>query len=123
MAGARTLSSDPQWRYVNVRRLLIMLERAVDAATQWLVFEPNDPTLWRDLDRILRVYLDQLWQRGMLDGATAEDAYSVVCDATTNPPAETDAGRMVAVIGVQPPWPAEFVVVRIGKTEGGVAVL
>jgi phage tail sheath protein FI len=123
VAGARTLSSDPQWRYVNVRRLFLMIERAVDAATQWLVFEPNDPALWRDLDRILRVYLGQLWQRGMLEGATADEAYSVVCDATSNPPAETDAGRMVAVIGIQPPWPAEFVVARIGKTEGGVAVL
>ena len=123
VAGARTLSSDTQWRYVNVRRLLLMIERAVDAATQWLVFEPNDPAQWRDLDRILRVYLDGLWQHGMLDGATAAEAYDVVCDATSNPAVDTDAGRLTAVIGVQPPWPAEFVVVRIGKTEGGISVL
>jgi uncharacterized protein len=123
VAGARTLSSDSQWRYVNVRRLLIMLERAIDAQTQWLVFEPSDPALWRAIERVVRSFLDRMWQAGMLEGATAADAYYATCDATTNPSAEIEAGRLITMIGVQPPWPAEFVVVRIGKTESGIEVL
>jgi hypothetical protein len=122
VAGARTLSSDSLWRYVNVRRLLIMIERAIEAETQWLVFEPNNPELWRDVDRVVRGFLNRLWQRGMLEGATAEQAYSVVCDQTSNPANETEAGRLITIMGVQPPWPAEFVVVRIGKTEAGLQI-
>jgi phage tail sheath protein FI len=123
VAGARTLSSESEWRYVNVRRLMLMIERSLEAGTQWLVFEPNNPALWRDFERVLRGFLDDLWRRGMLDGATAAQAYSVACDISTNPPAETGAGRLIAVIGVQPPWPAEFVVARIGKTENGIQVM
>jgi len=123
VAGARTLSSDTEWRYVNVRRLLIMLERAIDAQTQWLVFEPNDPALWRAVERVVRSFLDRIWQAGMLEGATAAEAYYATCDATTNPSAEIEDGRMITLIGVQPPWPAEFVVVRIGKTESGIEIL
>jgi len=122
VAGARTLSNDLNWRYVNVRRLMIMIEEAIDEATQWTVFEPNNQDLWRDIDRVARSFLDGLWRRGMLDGATAADAYDVRCDETTNPPEETNAGRVTCLIGVQPPWPAEFVVVRIGKTEGGTEI-
>jgi hypothetical protein len=122
VAGARTLSPELEWRYVNVRRLMTMIEEAIDEATQWTVFEPNNPDLWRDLDRVARNFLDRLWRRGMLDGATAEEAYFVRCDETTNPPEETDAGRVICLIGVQPPWPAEFVVVRIGKTQSGTEI-
>ena len=118
VAGARTLSSEIEWRYVNVRRLMTMIEEAIDEATQWTVFEPNNRALWRDIDRVARSFLDTIWRRGMLDGATAEEAYFVRCDETTNPPEETEAGRAICLIGVQPPWPAEFVVVRIGKTQG-----
>jgi phage tail sheath protein FI len=121
VVGARTLSDDPLWRYINVRRLLIMIERAIDTQTQWIVFEPNNPTLWSIVDRAIRSFLDRLWRRGMLDGARAEDAYVVQCDAATNPPEETEIGRTVCQIGVQPPWPAEFVIVRIGKTDGGTS--
>lgn len=121
--GARTMSRDPLWRFVNVRRLLLMIEEAIDEQTQWAVFEPNNIDLWRDMDRAARTFLEGLWQRGMLDGATAEEAFSVTCDTTTNPPEETDLGRMTCLIGVQPPYPAEFVIVRIGKTEFGTAFL
>ena len=72
---------------------------------------------------MVRNFLDGLWQRGMLDGATAADAYSVTCDESTNPPEEIEAGRLICRIGVQPPWPAEYVVVRIGKTEAGVQII
>ena len=122
VAGARTLSSDIEWRYVNVRRLMTMIEEAIDESTQWTVFEPNNRDLWRDIDRVVRGFLDALWRRGMLDGATAEEAYFVRCDETTNPPEETDAGRVICLVGVQPPWPAEFVVVRIGKTQGATEI-
>jgi hypothetical protein len=123
VAGARTLSRDTDWLYVNVRRLLIMIEEAIDEATQWTVFEPNNPDLWREIDREVRSFLNTLWRRGMLDGATAEDAYFVRCDETTNPPEEVENGRVTCLVGVQPPWPAEFVVVRIGKTQGATEIV
>jgi phage tail sheath protein FI len=128
IAGARTLArvsqdatlgSDPALRYVNVRRLLIMIEEAFDERMQQAVFEPHNVRLQRDLDRIARSYLDSLWYRGMLDGATRDDAYSVVCDETVNTPQTADLGQFICLIGIQPPWPAEFVIVRIGRTEAG----
>jgi hypothetical protein len=123
VAGARTLSSDAEWLYVNVRRLLIMIEETIDEQTQWTVFEPNNPDTWRAIDRVTRSFLDGLWRRGMLDGATAAEAYSVRCDETTNPPEEVEQGRTICEVGVLPPWPAEFVVVRIGKSQGGTEIL
>jgi hypothetical protein len=122
VAGARTLSSDALWRYVNVRRLLMMIEESVEEQLQWVVFENNNTDLWRELSRLVRSFLDGLWRQGMLDGITAEQAYTVTCDETTNPPAETDQGRLICQIGVLPPWPAEFVIVRIGKTEYGTQI-
>jgi hypothetical protein len=126
VAGARTLSDpadDPSWRFVNVRRLVLMIERWIDTNSQWIPFEPNNQALWVETDRVVRRFLDSLWRQGMLDGARAEQAYYVRCDGTTNPDAETAAGRMICEVGLQPPWPAEFVVVRIGRTEGGTQVL
>jgi phage tail sheath protein FI len=118
IAGARTVSSQREWLYVNVRRLVTMIEEAIDASVPWAVFEPNDTSLWLEIDRVVRAFLDNIWQRGMLDGATAEEAYFVRCDETTNPPEERDQGRLWCLVGLQPPWPAEFVVVRIGNTTG-----
>ncbi|MBI3785380.1 MAG: phage tail sheath family protein [Deltaproteobacteria bacterium] len=124
VVGARTLAApdDSQWKYVSVRRLLTMVEESIDESTQWVVFEPNNPESWREVDRVIRSFLDDLWRRGMLDGATAEAAYSVRCDQTTNPPEAIENGRMTCEVGVQPPWPAEFVVVRIGRTASGTQV-
>jgi phage tail sheath protein FI len=121
--GARTLSSDSEWRYVNVRRLLIMIEEAIDVRSQWMVFEPNNPAMWADVERVVGSFLNDLWQRGMLDGATPDEAYYAICDETTNPPEERDRGRLICKIGVRPPWPAEFVIVRVGMTEGGTEIL
>ncbi len=118
--GARTLSQESQWLYVNVRRLVSMIEATLDRDTQWMVFEPNSRELWREMDRVVRSFLDQLWRRGMLDGASAEDAYSVQCDEAANPPQDTEDGRLTCLLGVLPPWPAEFVVVRIGQTRNEV---
>lgn len=118
--GARTLSGDPMWRYINVRRLMCMIEVAIYSSTQWTVFEPNDTLLQRELDRVIRSFLESLFRRGMLDGATSSDAYTVQCDDSLNPPDEVDRGKILCMIGVQPPLPAEFVVVLIGKTQNGI---
>lgn len=126
VAGARTLAAPGDHsapRYVNVRRLLLMIEEAIAEQIQWVNFEPNSETLWAEVDRVARGFLDGLWRDGMLDGATAEEAYSVRCDAATNPPEEREAGRVTCLIGVRLPWPAEYVIVRIGRTDGGTTVL
>jgi uncharacterized protein len=120
--GARTLDPDIRWRYVNVRRLFAMIEEALDEQMQWVTFEPNNPRLWRDIDRAVRGFLERLYELGMLDGATPEDAYRVRCDESTNPAWSADEGRVACVIGIQPPYPAEFVVVRIGVTRSGIQI-
>jgi phage tail sheath protein FI len=120
--GARTLDSDSPWRYVSVRRLFAMIEEALDEQLQWLTFEPNNPRLWREIDRVVRGFLERLFRAGMLDGATSEDAYFVRCDASTNPESEADAGRALCELGLRPAWPAEFVVVRIGVTRSGIQI-
>jgi phage tail sheath protein FI len=120
VAGARTTSDTDALRFVNVRRLLIAIERSIRINLQWIVFEPSNPILWLQVDRVIRAFLESLWQRGFLDGEAREQAYSVRCDETTNPRFETDSGRLTCEIGLLPPWPAEFVVFRIGITEGEV---
>jgi phage tail sheath protein FI len=121
--GARTLSSYPEWRYINVRRLICMLEKAIDQGSQDTVFEPNGVALRREMDRVVRSYLETLFRQGMLDGANSDEAYFVKCNNANNPLEEEDAGRLICEIGVQPPYPAEFVVVVIGKTQDAVEVL
>jgi phage tail sheath protein FI len=123
VSGARTLSSDGSLRYLNVRRLLLMIEQSIEEGTQDLVFETNTPDLWRKIERRVRAFLDALWRHGGLDGATADDAYSVRCDHETNPPQEIESGRVICEIGVLPPWPAEFIVVRIGFTQSGLQIV
>ena len=117
--GARTISSDPAWRYVNVRRLFNMVEQSVEHGTQWVVFEPNDERLWKRVTRDLTAFLLRLWRQGALVGATAEEAFYVKCDAETNPPEVIDAGQMVCEIGLCPVKPAEFVIFRIGQMPSG----
>jgi phage tail sheath protein FI len=120
--GARTLDPDVRWRYVNVRRLFSMIEESLEEEMQWVTFEPNNPRLWRDIDRSVRGFLERLYRAGMLDGATSEQAYLVRCDASTNPPSDTDVGKVQCVVGIQPPYPAEFVIVRIGVTRSGIEI-
>ena len=111
--GARTISADPEWKYVNVRRLFIFLEQSIERGTQWVVFEPNDPTLWKNIKRNITAFLRIQWMEGKLVGDTQEQAFYVKCDAETNPPEVVDAGQVVTEIGVAPSKPAEFVVFRI----------
>jgi phage tail sheath protein FI len=116
--GARTVSRDPAWRYVGVRRLFLTLHRWVEANMAWTAFEPNTPRLWVRLRRELSVHLYELWQAGALAGQTAKEAFYVKCDAETNPPEARDAGLAVAEVGLAPSAPAEFVVVRITRRVG-----
>jgi phage tail sheath protein FI len=113
--GARTVSSDPDWQFLNVRRLLLMIEKALLVATQWAVFEPNDDITRAKLTLSIWSFLLALWQRGAFAGASADEAFFVKCDEATNPPAGRDLGQLVALVGVAPSKPFEFVVVRIGR--------
>ncbi|HEY0048009.1 MAG TPA: phage tail sheath C-terminal domain-containing protein [Pyrinomonadaceae bacterium] len=121
--GARTLAdSASEWRYVPVRRLFNMIEESIARGTRWVVFEPNDVTLWKSIARDIRAFLTLQWRQGALMGATAEEAFFVQCDAETNPPEEIDAGRVIAVIGIAPVKPAEFVIFRIGQSAAGTEI-
>jgi uncharacterized protein len=113
--GARTLSSDPEWLYVNVRRLFIFLEHSIDNATQWAVFEPNGEALWRNISRTVEDFLDVQWRTGALLGTTPEQAYFVRCDRSTMTQNDLDNGRLICLIGVAPVKPAEFVIFRVGQ--------
>jgi phage tail sheath protein FI len=117
--GARTVSLDPDWRYVNVRRLFIFVEESIEEATQWVVFEPNDEPLWARVRRSVGDFLTRLWMDGMLQGKTKEEAYFVRCDRTTMTQADIDTGRLIMLIGIAPVKPAEFVIFRIGQWTGG----
>lgn len=120
--GARTLSSDPSWRYINVRRLFIMVEASIERATQWVVFEPNDHRLWKRVQRTISSFLTLLWRNGALMGTSPEQAFYVKCDDETNPPEVIDAGQLVVEIGLAPVKPAEFVIFRIGQMASGGGV-
>jgi phage tail sheath protein FI len=111
--GARTISSDTQLRYVNVRRLLLFIEESIDEGTQWVVFEPNDEQLWARVRQSIRNFLLLVWRSGALEGEVEERAFFVACDRTTMTQADIDAGRLICVIGVAPVKPAEFVIFRI----------
>jgi uncharacterized protein len=116
--GARTMSSDPEWKYVNVRRLFIYLEHSIDKATQWAVFEPNNDRLWANIRRSVEDFLLIQWRNGALIGETPEKAYFVRCDRTTMTQNDLDNGRLICLIGVAPTKPAEFVIFRIGQWTG-----
>ncbi|MEN3357530.1 MAG: uncharacterized protein V7637_1512 [Mycobacteriales bacterium] len=113
--GARTLSSDPAWRYLNVRRLFNYLEESILLGTQWVVFEPNDDRLWSSVRRNITGFLTEEWRRGALFGRTAEEAFYVKCDRDNNPPESIDIGQVVCEVGVAPVKPAEFVIFRLSQ--------
>jgi uncharacterized protein len=113
--GARTMSSDPEWKYVNVRRLFIYLEHSIDRSTQWVVFEPNNEQLWSSIRQTIEDFLLVTWRSGALMGTRPEEAYFVRCDRTTMTQNDLDNGRLICLIGVAPTYPAEFVIFRIGQ--------
>ncbi len=119
--GARTLSSDPEWRYLNVRRLFNFVAESIIEGTQWAVFEPNDRQLWTRLRIASENFLTRIWRDGALFGSRPEEAFFVKCDAETNPPELVEAGQVVIEIGISPVKPAEFVVFRISQFTAGAA--
>jgi hypothetical protein len=111
--GARTVSSESAWRYVNVKRLFIYVEASIDVGTQWVVFEPNDEPLWARVRQTITDFLTTTWRSGALQGTTTKDAFFVKCDRTTMTQDDIDNGRLICVIGIAPVKPAEFVIFRI----------
>ncbi|MFY0566340.1 phage tail sheath family protein [Archangium lansingense] len=113
--GARTVSSDPEWKYVNVRRYFNFLERSIDVGTQWAVFEPNGERLWTNIRETIGSFLDNQWRSGALLGSDPKQAYFVRCDRSTMTQDDLDNGRLVCLVGVAVVKPAEFVIFRIGQ--------
>jgi uncharacterized protein len=114
--GARTLSEDTEWTYVNVRRLLMYIEESIDEGTQWVVFEPNTTALWGSVKRNITSFLTRVWRDGALFGSTAEEAFYVKVDQENNPEDVRDSGQLIIEVGVAPVKPAEFVIIRISQT-------
>jgi phage tail sheath protein FI len=112
--GGRVITSDPDWKYVNVRRLLIFIEASIDRGLQWVVFEPNAEPLWARVRRSISNFLTVVWRDGGLEGTKVEEAYFVKCDRTTMTQTDIDNGRLIVLVGVAPVKPAEFVIIRIG---------
>jgi phage tail sheath protein FI len=121
--GARTLSSDPAWRYLNVRRLFNYLEESILDGTQWVVFEPNDDALWSRITRTISAFLVNEWRKGALFGLTPDEAFYVKCDRETNPAEGIDAGQVLCEVGVAPVKPAEFVIFRLAQFSGGTSLV
>lgn len=113
--GARTLTSDPSWRYINVRRLFNMIEQSLERGTQWAVFEPNDYDLWARLRRNIGAFLKVQWRSGALFGRTPDEAFYVKCDEENNPQELRDLGQLVVEVGIRPVKPAEFLIIRISQ--------
>lgn len=111
--GARTVAADAEWKYINVRRLFLMVEESIYKGTQWVVFEPNDSTLWAKVKRNITAFLTNVWREGALFGSTPDEAFFVKVDAENNPPSVRDAGRLIIEVGIAPVKPAEFVIIRI----------
>jgi Bacteriophage tail sheath protein len=117
--GARTLSSDPAWRYLNIRRYFNYLEESILIGTQWVVFEPNDSMLWARIRRNVSAFLTNEWRAGALFGSQVGESFYVKCDEETNPPESVDLGRVICEIGVAPVKPAEFVIFRLAQDSSG----
>jgi Bacteriophage tail sheath protein len=120
--GARTVSSDPLWKYLNIRRLFLYLEESIEEGTQWVVFEPNNEKLWARVKQSVTQFLTRVWKDGALMGLTPEEGFFVKCDRTTMTQDDIDNGRLIVMIGVAPVKPAEFVIFRIAQWASGSEV-
>jgi phage tail sheath protein FI len=121
--GARTLSSDPAWTYLNVRRYFNYLEESILNGTNWVVFEPNDDALWAKIRRTISAFLAMEWRKGALFGLSPDEAFFVQCDRETNPAEAIDLGQVLCVVGVAPVKPAEFVIFRLSQFSGGTSLV
>jgi phage tail sheath protein FI len=113
--GARTLSADQDWRYINVRRLMNYLEQSIFEGTSWAAAEPREPDLWAAIQQSVSTFLTGEWRKGALFGTTPDQRFYVKCDADTNPPDVSAAGEVVIEIGVSPVKPGEFLIFRISQ--------
>lgn len=113
--GARTISSDQEWKYLNIRRLFIYVEHSIDIGTQWVVFEPNSEALWERVTQSITSFLIGVWKLGALMGTTPEEGFFVTCNRSTMSQDDIDNGRLVCEIGLAPVAPAEFVIFKIGQ--------
>jgi uncharacterized protein len=120
--GARTVSSDPNWRFLNVRRLVCMIRAALELSSRWVVFEPNNQFTRATLATGIVRLLNQLWIQGALVGATANAAYQVVCNDSNNPPATQAMGQLLADIAIAPSVPFEFVLLRLGRSDDSLDI-
>ena len=119
--GARTVSSDPIWKYINVRRLFLYIGESIEQGTQWVVFEPSNERLWARVKQTVTQFLTGVWRTGALMGSSAGEAFFVRCDRSTMTQDDIDNGRLVCVIGIASTKPAEFVILRIAQWQGGSA--
>jgi phage tail sheath protein FI len=117
--ATKVITSDPNWKYVNVRRRLTYIEEAIDKGTQWVVFEPNNERLWEALGRLVSGFLLNVWRDGSLMGQKQEEVFFVKCDRTTMTQDDIDNERLILVVGIAPVKPAEFVILRIAQWTAG----
>ncbi|MCB9101756.1 MAG: phage tail sheath family protein [Anaerolineales bacterium] len=120
--GARTLSRDPAWTYINVRRVFLTAGRWIERNLTGVVYEPNTPLLWNRIQRELTTYFSKLFRQGALKGRATEEAFYIKCDAETNPPEVREAGQVITEIGLAPAVPGEFIVVRIIHSSSGMTM-
>jgi phage tail sheath protein FI len=111
--GARTMSSDGEWKYVNVHRLFLFIEESIDEGTQWVVFEPNHEPTWAKVSRSITNFLIRVWRGGGLAGVSQDDAFFVKCDRSTMTKDDINNGRLICCIGVALMKPGEFVIFRV----------
>jgi uncharacterized protein len=123
LTAGRTLARDPRYRQLNVRRLLLLLRRALGQQTHWMVFEPNGPSLWADVRHMLRNFLRTLYQSGAFSGVTEEEAFFVRCDGQLNTQRVIDSGKLFVEIGIAPSEPIEFIVIRLTAGADGTVLL
>jgi uncharacterized protein len=116
--GARTLSPDPEWRYVNVRRFMTMVMRSIASQTSWVVFEPNNEPLWGRLRATIENFLIGLWREGAFPGVRPEEAFFVRCDRSTMTQIDIDSGRLMVLLGLAVVRPAEFTLLRLTFADG-----
>jgi phage tail sheath protein FI len=121
--GARTVSSDPDWRYVNVRRLMSMIEKAIEIALQWAVFEPNGALTRARAMMSITIFLLGLHENGALAGETPEESFFVKCDLDNNPPEQRDLGQLLVEVGIAPSKPFEFIVLRVGRIQEAIEIV
>jgi phage tail sheath protein FI len=120
--GARTLTNDRDWTYVNVRRLFNLIEESIAKGTRWVVSEPNNESVWVEFRESIMEFLTQCWRDGALAGTKAEEAFFVKCDRSTMTQEDIDNGKVICVIGIAPLKPAEFVIFRIGQWSTGTDI-